>query len=43
MPQLHTLMRILCEEVHTMLLRNKKYQAALRHAQAKYERAMATS
>lgn len=41
-PQLNTLVRILGEEIHTMLLRNKKPRAALRDAQARCERAMAT-
>lgn len=40
-PQLNTLVRILGEEIHTMLLRNKKPPAALRDAQARCERAMA--
>ncbi|MDU8913946.1 ABC transporter substrate-binding protein [Aestuariicoccus sp. MJ-SS9] len=39
-PQLNTLVRILGEEIHTMLLRNKKPAAALRDAQARCERAM---
>lgn len=39
--QLNTLVRILGEEIHTMLLRNKKPRAALRDAQARCERAMA--
>jgi multiple sugar transport system substrate-binding protein len=39
-PQLNTLVRILGEEIHTMLLRNKKPRAALRYAQARCERAM---
>ncbi len=41
MPQLNTLVRILGEEIHTMLLRNKKPVAALRDAQARCEKAMA--
>ena len=40
-PQLNTLVRILGEEIHTMLLRNKKPGAALRDAQARCARAMA--
>jgi multiple sugar transport system substrate-binding protein len=40
-PQLNTLVRILGEEIHTMLLRNKKPGAALRDAQARCEKAMA--
>ena len=39
-PQFSTLFRILGEEIHTMLLRNKKPAAALRDAQARCERAM---
>ncbi|WP_439525021.1 extracellular solute-binding protein [Marivita sp.] len=39
-PQFNTLVRILGEEIHTMLLRNKKPTAALRDAQARCERAM---
>ena len=39
-PQFNTLVRILGEEIHTMLLRNKKPAAALRDAQARCERAM---
>lgn len=39
-PQLNTLVRILGEEIHTMLLRNKKPGAALRDAQARCERTM---
>jgi len=40
--QLNTLVRILGEEIHTMLLRNKKPGAALRDAQARCEKAMAS-
>ena len=40
-PQLNTLVRILGEEIHTMLLRNKKPGAALRDAQARCEKALA--
>jgi multiple sugar transport system substrate-binding protein len=39
-PQFNRLVRILGEEIHTMLLRNKKPAAALRDAQARCERAM---
>jgi multiple sugar transport system substrate-binding protein len=39
-PQLNALVRILGEEIHTMLLRNKKPAAALRDAQARCERVM---
>ena len=39
-PQFSTLVCILGEEIHTMLLRNKKPAAALRGAQARCERAM---
>ncbi len=39
-PQFNELVRILGEEIHTMLLRNKKPNAALRDAQARCERAM---
>jgi multiple sugar transport system substrate-binding protein len=39
-PQFNTLVRILGEEIHTMLLRNKKPAAALRDAQARCERSM---
>ena len=39
-PQFNTLVRILGEEIHTMLLRGKKPAAALRDAQARCERAM---
>lgn len=39
-PQFNALVRILGEEIHTMLLRNKKPAAALRDAQARCERAM---
>lgn len=39
-PQFNTLVRILGEEIHTMLLRNKKPAAALRDAQARCMRAM---
>lgn len=42
-PQLNTLVRILGEEIHTMLLRNKKPSAALRDAQARCEKAIATA
>lgn len=42
-PQLNTLVRILGKEIHTMLLRNKKPSAALRDAQARCEKAIATS
>lgn len=41
-PQLNSLVRILGEEIHIMLLRNKKPRDALRDAQAKCERAMAS-
>ena len=34
-PQLHDLVRVVGEEIHTMLLRNKKPAAALRDAQAR--------
>lgn len=39
-PQFSELVRILGEEIHTMLLRNKKPVSALRDAQARCERAM---
>ena len=39
-PQFNELVRILGEEIHTMLLRNKKPDSALRDAQARCERAM---
>jgi len=39
-PQFNTLVRILGEEIHMMLLRNKKPGATLRDAQARCERAM---
>lgn len=39
-PQFNELVRILGEEIHTMLLRNKKPVSALRDAQARCERAM---
>jgi multiple sugar transport system substrate-binding protein len=39
-PQFNELVRILGEEIHTMLLRNKKPASALRDAQARCERAM---
>ena len=40
--QFNTLVGILGEEIHTMLLRNKKPSAALRDAQARFERALNT-
>jgi len=39
-PQFNELVRILGEEIHTMLLRNKRPTAALRDAQARCEQAM---
>ncbi len=39
-PQFNDLVRILGEEIHTMLLRNKKPASALRDAQARCEKAM---
>ena len=40
-PQLNSLVHVLGEEIHTMLLRNKKPGAALRDTQARCERIMA--
>jgi len=40
--QLNTLVRILGEEIHTMLLRNKKPSSALRDAQARCEKVLNT-
>lgn len=42
-PELHELVHVLGEEIHTMLLRNKRPRDALRDAQARCQRVMAPS